>query len=106
MVGKLAYICSPYRADTERQFERQLEYTKQVSRATVMNGYDVIVPHLYYTQFLDDKNDVEREIGINSALNLIIACDVLIVCERYGISSGMKKEIEFAEKLGTEIKRV
>lgn len=106
MINQVAYICSPYRAETIIQFHEQIKYTKEKSRDAVMLGYDVIVPHLYYTQFLDDNKEAEREIGMNSALNLILACNFLISCEKYGISKGMKAEIEFAEKHGIEIIRV
>lgn len=106
MVGKTAYICSPYRADTEEKFERQLQYTKAMSREAIMQGFDVIVPHLYYPLFLDDNNEVERQLGMNSAINLILVCNIVIVCEKYGISSGMKAEIEFAQKNGIKIERV
>ena len=106
MIGKTAYICSPYRAETKEQFEKQMKYTKEMSRLAVMQGFDVIVPHLYYPQFLDDDKEEEREIGMNSALNLIMVCDVLIVCEKHGISSGMKTEIEFADKMRIKITRV
>lgn len=106
MLKNTAYICSPFRADTTEQKEKQLVYTRTMARKAVMEGFDVIVPHLYYPLFLNDDNEVERELGMNSALNLIMVCDVLIVCEKYGISSGMKTEIEFADKMGIKIKRV
>jgi len=106
MLGKTAYICSPYRAVTEKQFKSQIEYTKQISRNAVMQGCDVIVPHLYYPQFLDDNIEAEREWGMNSALNLILVCDFIIVGEEHGISSGMEAEIEFAKKHGISIQRV
>ena len=86
--------------------EKQLEYTKEISRAAVMQNYDVIVPHLYYPQFLNDDNEAEREWGMNSALNLILVCDVIVVGEEYGISQGMQAEIEFAKKHGINIQRV
>ena len=106
MVGKTAYICSRYRAEKTAQFEDQLAYTKKMARDAVMQGFDVIVPHLYYPLFLSDDDEAERELGMNSALNLILVCNVLLVCEKYGISSGMKAEIEFAEKMGIRIERV
>ncbi len=43
---------------------------------------------------------------MNSAINLILVCNIVIVCEKYGISSGMKAEIEFAQKNGIKIERV
>jgi len=93
-----AYICTPYRADNERQFEKQLQYTKEVARQIVVAGHDVIVPHLYYPQFLNDDHEDERAFGMASAMNLIKLCDIVIVGPRHGISDGMRAEIEFAKE--------
>jgi len=102
-----AYICTPYRAVTNKQFESQLQYTKEIAReAVIADGYNVIVPHLYYPQFLNDGNEVERNIGLSSALNLIDVCNIVIVGEKYGISQGMEAEIEYANANGIKIKRV
>lgn len=95
----IVYICSPYRAATEEQFTRQLEYTKAIAKEVVLVGHDVIVPHLYYTRFLDDKIQEERELGISSATNLIDVCDLMLINTRYGISEGMKQEILHADDM-------
>jgi len=56
------YVCSPYRAKDKELFERQLAYTKAVSREVVLAGHDVITPHLFYPGFLNDNDPKEREL--------------------------------------------
>jgi len=87
---KTVYVCSRYRADDEKQFLIQLEYTKAKAREQVLLGNNVIVPHLYYPQFLDDNNEEERKLGMDSAINLMFSCDEVLVCIKHGISDGMK----------------
>jgi hypothetical protein len=98
-----AYICTPYRAETPEKLNEHIEYAQAVSRAAALKGYSVITPHLYYPYFLDDENEEEREIGMALARGLIKKCDVVIVGKKYGISDGMKSEIEYAEKIGVGI---
>ena len=100
------YIASPYRAPTIAQFEKQLAYTKELARATVATGHDVIVPHLYYPEFLDDNETEERIAGMKSALRLLQKCDVLLVGTKLGISEGMAKELEWAEATRMKVRKV
>ena len=95
----MIYVCSPYRASCKDQFDKQLEYTKSIAKEIVLAGHDVIVPHLYYTRFLDDSIDEERNLGIQSAINLLHVCDMIVVNTQYGISNGMKHEIAEADVL-------
>jgi len=105
-VNKTAYICSPYRADDDDQFQAQIQYTRHLAKMAVMNGYDVIVPHLYYPQFLNDKVESERNTGMASAINLILKCDILIIGLHHGMSDGMRAEIEFAKENSIPLKKV
>lgn len=103
---KTVYICSPYRADNPTQFELQLAYTKRKAREQVLLGNNVIVPHLYYPQFLDDNNEEERTLGMASAIDLMRVCDMVLVCIGYGISNGMIREINVAEEHNLSIVEV
>ena len=62
MEGKLCYICSPYRGDTERN----AKYAAALTRAAIVKGYTPITPHLYITQALDDRNLEERALGMEA----------------------------------------
>jgi hypothetical protein len=59
-----------------------------------------MAPHLYFTQFLDDKIEEQRDAGISMGVVWLRACVEILVYTPDGISGGMKYEIEEAEKLG------
>ena len=96
MEGKLCYICSPYRGDTERN----AKYAAALTRAAIVKGYTPITPHLYITQALDDRNPEERALGMEAGLHLLEPCECIMIGGRYGISEGMRYEIEWAHKMG------
>jgi nucleoside 2-deoxyribosyltransferase len=94
---KLAYICSPYRGD----IERNIEYAKELTLLAIKQGYAPITPHLYLTQVLDDNNEEQRKAGMEIALELLKKCDVVVVGTRYGVSQGMARELDFALRQAT-----
>lgn len=100
MSKKFVYICSPLRGDYEKNTEKAREYCAQ----TMRNHPDVIpiAPHIYFPQFLDDRDPEERNLGIRAGLDLLDICDELWV---FGLknprdlpSEGMWQEIEYAQR--------
>jgi len=94
---KKVYVCSPYRSNIELNTKR----AKQYGRAIIFEGKIPVIPHLLYTQFLDDEKDIERIIGLNIAIHLMLECDeIYVFSENNYISDGMKEEIKvwFKEK--------
>lgn len=89
----LVYICSPYSGDIERNSEAARRY----SRFAVDVGYIPITPHLLFTQFLDDSNPRERDLGLFFGNVLMSKCAEIWV---FGstISPGMNAEIERAKR--------
>ena len=96
MKQKLCYICSPYRGDTERN----VKYAQELTRRAVCTSHIPITPHLYITQALDDRNPEERALGMEAGLHLLEPCECIMIGGRYGISEGMRYEIEWAHKMG------
>ena len=96
MEEKLCYICSPYRRDTERN----AKYAAALTRAAIVKGYTPITPHLYITQALDDADPAERALGMEAGLHLLEPCKYIMIGGRYGLSEGMRHEIERAHRLG------
>jgi hypothetical protein len=91
---KKIFICSPLRGNLRTNMYMAEEYSKTVA----MFGDLPITPHIYFTRFLDDSNEKERELGITMGIELLKLCDEINV---YGEpSEGMKKEIEMANRLG------
>lgn len=103
---KIAYICSPYRADDPATIRRNVNYAKELTRRAIKNYYAPITPHLYLTQALDDNDANERNVGLAAGIELLKKCDVLIVGNKYGISDGMRAEILEADALGLSIELV
>lgn len=93
---KVAYICSPYRAENSSELERNLAYAKELTRKAVDAGYAPVTPHLYLTQCLDDSIEEERAAGMMAASEILLLCDVVFVGDKYGISEGMASEIGLA----------
>lgn len=86
---KLVYICSPLRGNIRKNQASARKYCKQA----IKEGVIPIAPHIYLTQFLNDKKEDERNLGIKYGIELLKLCDELWV---YGKpSSGMQKEIDW-----------
>ncbi|GHU53195.1 hypothetical protein FACS1894132_04690 [Clostridia bacterium] len=99
---KKVYICSPYREYTDEQ-GRHLEVDDNVenainySKLAVKNGCMPVCPHIYFTQFLDDNDNSQRNCGRTVGIEWLENCHELWVFGDY-ISEGMTKEIEFANE--------
>lgn len=87
------YIASPYRGD----IKRNMENAKNYAAFAVRRGKMPMCPHIYFTQFLNDAVESEREIGLNLALQMLKRCKEIWVFGEY-ISCGMNHEIRMAQK--------
>ena len=89
---KKVFVCSPYRGNVEENIKKAKQYAKYAS----LKGNAVFVPHLLYTQFLDDSIEQEREAGINSGLEFLKLCDEMwVFANDYDhCTTGMKQEID------------
>ena len=92
------YICSPYKGDVKRN----KEYARILTRVAIEDGCVPITPHLYITEALDDEDPKERYVGLSVAMSLLRKCDRIYIGGKYGISEGMKAEIEEAGKLNLQ----
>lgn len=100
---KKAYICSPYRAKSKEELERNMAYARALTRKALEAGLAPVTPHLYIAQCLDEEKPGEREMGLKAGLELLKGCDFLMAGIRYGISEGMGKEIAAAEAAGLDV---
>ena len=97
---KMVYICSPLRGDNGDNYDQNIEDAKKHCYTVLMGlGLIPIAPHIYFTQFLDDKSERQREIGMAAGLKLLELCDEVWVVGIDNPSAGMKAEIEFAKRI-------
>ena len=64
------YIASPLRGDVERNIEKAKGY----SRFAIKKNAVPMCPHIYFTLFLRDDNEVERRIGLILGLQMLKRC--------------------------------
>lgn len=97
---KKVYIISRYRAKKERQQEFNIAVAQYFARQTVFDGKLPIVPHIYFTQFLDDSDEDERECGLGLGIHALRHCDEFLLVVIDGIiSEGMRAEIAEISRL-------
>ena len=89
----MVYVCSPFSGDVEKNVANARRY----SRFAVERGYIPIAPHLLFPQFLNDKNPLERELGLHFGNALMSHCSEVWVFGET-ISAGMDAEIRRAKR--------
>jgi hypothetical protein len=61
---KLVSIESPYRSTDQYTIAQNVTFARKVCRWAVDHGYNPYAMHLFYTQFMDDNHDGERDLAI------------------------------------------
>ena len=92
----IVFISSPYAGDIEKNTEAARRYC----RYAVEQGHTPIAPHLLYPQFLDEKSEAERALGLQMGLQLLNLCDEVwaFAGKEHRLSPGMAAEIAYAEE--------
>ena len=89
----IVYVCSPYVGDTEKNTANVRRYCRFV----VDKGSIPLAPHLFFPQFMDDKNGQERELAMFMNMALMSKCAEVWVFGEH-VSGGMAAEIRNAEE--------
>ncbi len=99
---KMVYVCSPCRGDMEMNLNNARTYCRDI----VLRCPDIVpmAPHIYCTQFLDDNNEDERVIGLNTGFYLLGLSSEIWVFGLDKPSEGMKGEIEYAMEHNIPVK--
>lgn len=93
------YIISRYRAFTESGMEFNRKVARYFCRQIVLEGKIPVAPHLFYTQFLDESRNDERQIGLDIGIKELREADEFLLIIIGGrISEGMRREIRQATR--------
>lgn len=88
------YIISQYKAPTEMEMEFNRKVTRHFCREIVLEGKIPVAPHLFYTQFLNEYQEKERQVGLSLGLKELHEADEFLMIVIDGrISEGMYWEI-------------
>lgn len=94
------YVCSPLSGDIKDNIKKAEKYCRDI---VIVDNAIPVAPHIYFTRFLDDNVELERELGMDLGLQLLSDCGKMYVYNQNGISKGMQKEIEMAKRLNIPI---
>lgn len=101
---KLVIIESPYFVKGDEQAtQNNVLYARACMLDSLRRGESPFLSHLLYTQVIDDNNTADRDLGINAGLQWGKVAEVSIIYIDRGISPGMVKGIESAQKNGRKI---
>lgn len=96
---KTRYVISRY-SGTRREVKFNVRVARYMAKKLLNDGYLPVVPHIYFTQFLDDKNYYDHKKGTETAMDLLKVSNRAVVIIVDGIiSEGMRAEIEYADEL-------
>lgn len=99
---KIVFICSPHKSGTG-DIAKNNSITKKLCQKVIAEGNVPFAPHLFFTQFLDDNDPIERETGIVCGMEFIHLCDEFLIYIHDGISETMEKEKNLAKDIGKPI---
>ena len=80
--------------------EENLYYARRCLSHSLAEGESPFASHLLYTQVLDDTVAAQRELGLTLASAWYDVADLCAIYTDRGISDGMKRGIEYANKIG------
>ena len=100
---KRVYVASPFSSDEFETVNKHKRYARELGRECIINGYDIEAVHLFYPQMLKDNDPIERALGMTLAIEKLKECDMLLVGQKFGISSGVESEIAIARSHNMKI---
>jgi len=98
----LVYLAAPYSATPDRTVEENIEFAKQASIKLWQAGHTVICPHMN-TALFDREPELSTIDWYLQTELLLERCDVLYVANPMIYSSGVQREIEYAEDHGIPV---
>ena len=97
---KMAFIASPYGSG---DLYENLRIARAMCRLAAEEGYVPFAPHLFYTQFMDDHDETDRQEGMSSAGFFIDNCEAFyFYAPGLASSEGVMREFKRAEGVGRD----
>lgn len=103
---KRVFICSSWRDDDYLKEIIKCNNTKEYCKFACLNGVAAFAPQIFYTQFLHDCIDSEKELISECTFSYLGYCNEIWVFADFNedIDEYMKKEIEYAKSKNITIR--
>ena len=107
VVAKRPFVLleSPYSSPERKKLVENFNYAKAILNDSISKGESPFLSHLFYTQFLNDRNKDERQEGMEAGWAMLHKADLVAVYLDYGWTDGMVEGIIRAVSLGVPWER-
>lgn len=105
---KRVFVCSPLSASDAEGIRKNIERCWTYCLFVVRKDCAPFAPHGFYTMFMDDRNESDRQQAIAMGLLELGQCDELwyFLDTNEAPSAGMKAEIAHAQRHKIPVKRI
>lgn len=96
----VVYVGGPFRGPSSWDIEQNIRRAEELALEVWRLGVACLCPHTN-TRFF--QNAAPDEVWLNGDLELLRRCDAMLMTQDWERSSGARKEVEFAKRLGIPV---
>lgn len=100
---RAVFVGSPFAAADDAGYALHRRYALACMRDSIQRGEAPFVPHLLWTQTLDDRIHAERELAMEMGTAWLARASLLALYTDLGTSAGMAQEQAFADRAGIKV---
>ncbi|WEM34398.1 hypothetical protein [Xanthomonas phage X1] len=96
-------IITPFMAEDPALAEKMKRYAARATKDSLNKNEAPLASHLFYYSVLNEKDPIERDIGLQSQLSWLKVADVVAVYVDFSVTPAMKVAIDNARLLQKKI---
>ena len=96
-------LVTPFMAEDPALAEKMKRYAKRATRDSLNKNEAPLASHLFYYTVLNEKDPIERDIGLQSQLSWLRAADLIAFYVDFSVTPAMKVMLENAKRLQKRI---
>jgi hypothetical protein len=100
---KNVILITPFMAEDPSIAEKMKRYAARATRDSINKHEAPLASHLFFYSVLNEKDPIERDIGLQSQLSWLRVADIIAVYVDFSITPGMKVAINNAKLLQKKI---
>lgn len=100
---KNVILITPFMSEDPSLAEKMKRYAARATKDSLNKHESPLASHLFYYSVLNEKDPIERDIGLQSQLSWLRVADIVAVYVDFSITPGMKVAINSARLLQKKI---
>ena len=100
--GKRVFVCSPLKARAGNTLPDNVALARRLCLLATRSGVAAFAPHVFYSGFLDDTVEADRQLGMKAGRAWLAAAHEVWVYDALGTSDGMQADIDFFKRVKSD----